>query len=546
MKKYFHYGWIGLLLILGVLACQSTQIKPTHVIILGIDGMSPQGMMKASTPNIDRLIENGSFTLQARSVRPTSSSSNWTSMITGSGVEQHGVTSNNWERDEFSIYPAAVGAENIFPTMFSVIHNHNPSLRTAAYYHWKGIGRLIEASIINDVFHGENELATVDSFIVNLKKNTPNLNFLSLDHVDGAGHKFGHMSDGYLKSISYTDSMIGEIIQTVEELGLLDNTMFIVISDHGFIGHGHGGDSMDELLIPYVLSGKGIRKGVTITDPIYIYDMAATVLHALQIPIPRYWIGKPTLCAFEGYTCDSSIDLGAMSIPEPHIYPNPGGYNGPGGLFVDSVLVTISSSVDEIPIYYTLDGTIPDQNSMIWPKEGLLLTSSTSIKARHIDQDNRLSRWASADFRIVGKTTLPCVDVAYFEFESLQRLPDFSGMKPQKRFKQFEISPDTSQMPRKSNIAMLFTASLTVTENGRYSFFSNSDDGSMLYINDQKVVNNDGSHGLEEKSGSIVLKKGVHKLSYAYFNGGGGGWFELKWKGPGRAKSMIFPETLCP
>ncbi|MEI2422206.1 alkaline phosphatase family protein, partial [Arthrospira platensis SPKY2] len=75
--------------------------------------MSPQGMMTALTPNIDRLLNNGSHTLQARSVRPTSSSSNWTSMITGAGVEQHGVTSNDWERDEFSIYPAAVGAENI-------------------------------------------------------------------------------------------------------------------------------------------------------------------------------------------------------------------------------------------------------------------------------------------------------------------------------------------------------------------------------------------------------------------------------------------------
>lgn len=544
MKNCLYIILVCLLTTLVFNACQSDKSDRPYIVIIGVDGMSSDGLMAAETPNIDRLISTGSHTLKARSVRPTSSSSNWKSMVSGAGSEHHGVTSNAWQRDNFTIYPSVIGTEPIFPTMFTVFKKHLPKERSSAYYHWKGIGRLIEESIIDDVFHGENELITINSFIENFRQNTPLLNFLSVDHVDGAGHRYGHMSEKYLKSISYTDSMIGNVINAVEESGLIDKTVFIVISDHGFIGHGHGGDSMDELLIPYVLSGPGIRQGIEITDPVYIFDMAATVVDILRLPIPRAWIGRPTVCAFEGQVCDTTYSLGAMALNPPFLSPNLGGYQGSGGLFIDSVLISVHDNQTD-DLYYTLDGSEPDLGSNRYPEGGLKLSSSARVKMKYIQNDGAESRTAIGDYRIVSSSSRPCVEVAYYEIDGLERLPDFKRFKPVKTFKSHDIAPDTSQIKRKSHIALVYETTIRVPESGQYKFFSTSDDGSALYINDKKIVTNDGSHGMIEKSGKVDLKEGQQKLRFEYFNGSGGGWFDLQWAGPSFARQFIFPEHLC-
>ena len=65
-------------------------------------------------------------------------------------------------------------------------------------------------------------------------------------------------------------------------------------------------------------------------------------------------------------------------------------------------------------------------------------------------------------------------------------------------------------------------AILKIDKDGIYTFFTDSDDGSMLYIDDEEIVNNDGNHGNVEKSGKAALKKGYHKIKVLYFDSGGG------------------------
>ena len=72
-----------------------------HFVVVGCDGMSPDGIEHSKTPVMHGLMEHGSFTLHARAVMPTVSSPNWASMIMGAGPEQHGITSNEWETNKF-------------------------------------------------------------------------------------------------------------------------------------------------------------------------------------------------------------------------------------------------------------------------------------------------------------------------------------------------------------------------------------------------------------------------------------------------------------
>ena len=55
--------------------------KAKHVIVIGFDGLSPDGLQNTKTPNFDKLMVEGAYTMHARSVLPSSSSTNWACMI---------------------------------------------------------------------------------------------------------------------------------------------------------------------------------------------------------------------------------------------------------------------------------------------------------------------------------------------------------------------------------------------------------------------------------------------------------------------------------
>ncbi|MEZ4621166.1 MAG: PA14 domain-containing protein [Caldilineaceae bacterium] len=97
-----------------------------------------------------------------------------------------------------------------------------------------------------------------------------------------------------------------------------------------------------------------------------------------------------------------------------------------------------------------------------------------------------------------------------------------------------------NQVPHRDNdFAIRFESCLTVPSTGNYTFFTTSDDGSELYLNGQKVVDNDGYHANIEKSGSVNLTAGVHPLAVDFFQGGVDRILGVSWQGPGFGKQWI-------
>ncbi len=76
-------------------------------------------------------------------------------------------------------------------------------------------------------------------------------------------------------------------------------------------------------------------------------------------------------------------------------------------------------------------------------------------------------------------------------------------------------------------------------KSGKYTFYVASDDGSRIYLNDKLLVNNDGLHGMSEKSASVDLSAGLHDLVVTYFDNGGGDGLKVTWSGPGFKKQEI-------
>ena len=99
--------------------------------------------------------------------------------------------------------------------------------------------------------------------------------------------------------------------------------------------------------------------------------------------------------------------------------------------------------------------------------------------------------------------------------------------------------PSNAQMPKFSTpteipltgffngyIAYEWTGSILIETPGSYTFYTKSDDGSYLDIDDTQVVDNGGNHGRRERSGTIELSSGIHSFRIYYFNSSLGGYFE--------------------
>ncbi len=304
-KKQRIFNGLGTILLVGslVFAFASPIVSQVpgvnHVVIIGCDGMSPDGILKAKTPSMDNLIQRGAYTLRARGVMPTSSSPNWASMIMGAGPEQHGITSNSWRPDKFEIAPTAVGTGGIFPTIFSVLREQQPSAVIACFHDWSGFGGLFEREALDIVEDTDGPVNTTERAVAYFKAKQPNLTFIHLDHIDLAGHKYGHGTPEYYQSVEEADRLIGETVRGLETAGMLEQTILIITSDHGGVGKGHGGATMAEIEIPWIIAGPGVVSEKKLRSFVDTYDTAATVAHIFGLTAPDCWIAKPVLEAFE-------------------------------------------------------------------------------------------------------------------------------------------------------------------------------------------------------------------------------------------------------
>jgi len=270
-----------------------------HVVIIGVDGMSPKGVEVAKTPHMHQLMREGAYTLHARGVMPTVSSPNWASMIMGAGPEQHGVTSNDWEQDKYEIPPICHGSGGIFPTIFGVLREERPSSIIACFTDWDGFIRLVEPKAPDEMAYVPEVDNTTAHAIAYLQKEKPTFVFIHYDNVDHAGHKYGWGTTEYYDAVGHVDQLIGKLIEAIKHAGMFEQTIILITADHGGKGKDHGGNTMEELEIPWIIFGPSLLRGKEITSPVNTYDTAATVAYIFGLTPPECWIGKPVLEAFQ-------------------------------------------------------------------------------------------------------------------------------------------------------------------------------------------------------------------------------------------------------
>ena len=513
-----------------------------HIIVIGVDGMSPDGIQKANTPMLDSMMQNGAFTLHARSVLPSSSSPNWASMIMGADTEQHGITSNAWEKFDHELPPVVATKENAFPTIFTLFKDQQPEAHVGAIYDWDGFGRLFEKGDVDFDIDGDHEDNTTQEAVNYIKEHTPKFTFVHLDHVDHAGHSMAHGSPEYYQSVEKADALIAKIIDATKEAGIFKNTLFIVSVDHGGIGFGHGGESLAEMEIPFILYGAGIKKGYEIEETVYQFDNAPTVAYAMGLKTPQAWIGRPVKGAFIGNEKPELTYKRREQMTPPKILPDAGYFEPAGGIFkADSVAVVMQNPNNKGEIRYVLGGELPTLENSTAYQDTFYLKKTTVLKAAVFQDGAIKSTIAEGNFRIVPKTKEDPIQFKIYYGEKMEKLPDFSTLEPVQEgfvteFSHKQAITDTIQ---KDQVALVLESYLEIQEDGKYGFFTNSDDGSKLYVDGKLAVDNDGNHGVIERGAAVDLTKGRHMIRVEFYNGGGGYHLDVKYQGTNIPKQII-------
>lgn len=292
MKKQFNL--LLLAICIALTACSSTQEnKPIakHVVMIGLDGFGAYAYHKADMPNLKKLASEGSWSVNTRSVLPSSSAVNWASILMSSTPTQHGYT--EWGSQTPEIPSSVISQYGKYPSIYTLIKEQQPENKTAVIYSWGGIIHLLEDQIIDFKLgtEGNDDKAVEESAKIIIKEK-PTFTFIHLEEPDIVGHNLGHDSEGYYKELKNVDKRVGAIIDAVKEAGIENETIIMVVADHGGINTGHGGKDMMEVATPMVVKGPGIKANHEVSGQIMGFDYGITIARILNIKPHAAWRGS--------------------------------------------------------------------------------------------------------------------------------------------------------------------------------------------------------------------------------------------------------------
>ncbi len=248
-----------------------------HLIIAGIDGM---GIFckDTPTPRMDEIFKDGAATVKALSLFPTISAQNWGAMLLGTEPEVHGLTNGKVSQYEYK--------NKDLPSIFTSVRNAYPDSVICSISNWEPINKGIIEHDINVEFQtADNGASTTEKVVNCILTKKPDLLFIHIDDPDEAGHHFGYGTQGHLDSITNVDSMVGRIYDACVQSGIIDDTLFLVITDHGGFKHGHGGYTDTEKYIFFALRGKTVAKNNSFFAT--TKDVNAVVRYAFGLEIPE-------------------------------------------------------------------------------------------------------------------------------------------------------------------------------------------------------------------------------------------------------------------
>lgn len=278
-----------------------------------------------------------------------------------------------------------------------------------------------------------------------------------------------------------------------------------------------------------------------------LYELTTDRTYIVKDGNIRIWYSKEphVLCTSRKYDVVHESQFPAVEIDYTNFMPDIKAVNtGVSNVFFDKKEVELIANFPKSKIYYTLDGSEPDNNSMLY-NAPIVITKPLVLKAKEY----------------VNKKNTGKVFVAEFKKASLQQSTTVKNLKNGLNYQYYEYREkinSTEQLLNKTatdngvadnfeypnqkmpvNFGLIFNGYIKIPKTGIYTFSLNSNDGAKMYFNNQLLINNDGLHGNKLVKQQIALSKGYFPVKLYYFQAGGGKNLTLNWACPGILNQKI-------
>ncbi len=262
-----------------------------RILIVSFDGLRPDAIAKAKMENVMSLMQAGAYTFGAQTIMPSVTLPSHASMLVGTCPAKHIVRWNEYVPEN----GYALGTD-----LFDLVHA--AGLRTVMVVGKEKLRQITEPSstdyfaFVDETDQVKDPVSLVQIALQQIG-NDFNLMFVHFPNGDLEGHDHGWMSRQQLRAYSNDDESFGYFLSRLKSRGLYEGTLIIVTGDHGGHDTTHGTDLLEDMTIPWIISGTGIRSGQLATQ-VHTTDTAATAAFALGLPIPPEWDGVPVYEAF--------------------------------------------------------------------------------------------------------------------------------------------------------------------------------------------------------------------------------------------------------
>jgi arylsulfatase A-like enzyme len=391
------------------------------------------------------------------------------------------------------------------------------------------------------------------------------------DYASAAG--WTDSAKRYATMMRRVDDAMGDLLTTISDLGIDNNTLIVFTSDNGATDEaGIGGSyTFDPRFFDSYGPFEGIKRdvyeggsrvpalvrwpgtvpsGAIDQTPTQFQDWMATFAQVAGVPQPARADGVSLVPMLTGTGTQIKPEVYTEfyytgTTPAYSQFPNHGrearqqmqalymnGYKG--------VRTNLTSHATDFRIYDTLND----------PKESTNLVGQPGVPTQQQFKDRvlQMRRASTSNVRSYDTEQIPAITppavvngLAYRAYEmATPWTPDWSTQSSVASGT--VTTPDTSVRTRAHDIGLHFSGYLQVPADGTYTFYLTTDTGAFVRIHDAQLLDADFGYtaNSEKSSGTIPLKAGYHPIRIDYRHATAASHsISLQWQGPGIAKQAI-------